>query len=247
MAVREALRAVLPREHGVWFMWLVPLALGAALSRFTWVHLLLLFAALAFHLGSSALLEAARGGRHRARLSTWAGGLAGLGVLLMGYPVWRWPVLMLFGGAAAALLAAQWALVRLQRERMLVSDALAIGGLQLWGPISYLVGGGTLDRTAWMLWTLTFAFFLGTAFHVRTLFRERGDVRYKWLSNGAHLALLAVPAALGVPEVGVAYVPSALRAWATPLGRKVRPVVAGVVEIANSVAFALLFLWLWRR
>lgn len=250
-------------------MWMVPIFLGAAVSRFTWTHALLGVAALAFHVGSSATLEGVRlaaagrlvagarvpgrqrapddiaGGRARWYLAR--GGLClGAGVVLMALPVLRWPLMAAFGGLGLSLLFIQAMLTRARRERTLAGDALGVAGLELWGPMAYLVGGGTPDRTMGLLWALCTAFFLGTAFHVKSLFRERGNPGYKRLSYAAHAVLLLVAPALGFPEATVAYVPSALRAWLTPAGARVKPLTAGVIEIVNSVAFAALLLYTWR-
>lgn len=239
-------RQLVPREHGAWFMWVLPLALGAALSRITSAHGLLVGAALAFHLAGSAMTEAVRQGFHRSRpLQRWSVGLTLAGILLVGYPVWRWPVIAGIGAGAAGLIGLHLWLVRLRRERTLTGDALAIAGVTLWAPVSYLAGAGSLDRTAWVLWALCFLFFMGTAFHVKSVFRERDNPRFKWVSNGVHMGLLAVPAMLGVPQAAAAFLPSAVRAWATPQGRRIRPLTAGLIEMTNALLFAVLLLWLW--
>ncbi len=233
-------RQLIPKEHGVWFMWLVPVALGAYLGGVAAVHALVAVAALLFHLASSAALDWLRARGRQGELARWAAGLGAAGGICMVPPVLQRPSLLVLGAVAAVIFLVNAAFARARLERWLVNDVLAIAGLQLWGPIAYALGGGPPGGAAWRLWAITTLFFVGTAFHVKTLFRERGNRRFKRLSNGAHLALLLAPWALGLPQVGLAYLPSALRAWLTPAGARLRPIVAGLIEIANSLVFLAL-------
>lgn len=239
------MRRLMPREHGVWFMWLVPVLLGAAIGEPGWIHALILLAALFLHLASFAVLESVREGPRGAWLRRWAAGFGLLAAGLLLYPTLRWPILLLFGVLAATLFGTNLAFARARRERTLINDALAIAGLQLWAPVSYLAGTGALDQTAARLWLFCFLYFLGTAFHVKTLFRERSDVAFKRLSNAVHLGLLAAPALVGLPHLALAYLPGALRTWLLPAGTRLRPIVAGLIEITSSVVFMGLLIWLW--
>ncbi len=239
-------KRLLPREHGVWFMWLVPVLLGAVLGGPHPGHLLVLLAAFAVHLASHAALEAVRQGEQGAPWWRWAAGTGGAAVVLLAYPLWRFPVIVLFGAAAVLAFALNLSFARRRQERTLLNDALAIAGLELWAPVSYLVGAARLDRDAALLWLLCFAFFMGTAFHVKTIFRERDDPAFKRLSDLVHLGLLGLPALVGVPQVGWAYLPSALRTWLLPRQRRLRPLTVGLVEIGNAVLFMLLVVGLWR-
>ncbi|HEY8426652.1 MAG TPA: YwiC-like family protein [Limnochordales bacterium] len=238
-------KRIIPREHGVWFMWLVPVLLGAVLGGLHPAHLLVLLSAFSVHLASHAALEAVREGGRGGPLWRWAAGMGAAAVALMAYPVWRFPVIVLFGAAAVAAFALNLYFARRRQERTLLNDALAIAGLELWGPVSYLVGSGRLDRDAGLLWLLCFVFFMGTAFHVKTVFRERDDPAFKRLSDLVHLGLLGLPALLGLPQMGWAYVPSALRTWLMPRRRRLRPLTVGLVEIGNAVLFMLLLAGLW--
>lgn len=241
------LRRLFPREHGVWFMWLVPVVLGGAIGGWSLLHLPVALAAVSLHLASHAALEAAREGGRGRWWWRWAGAFGTLGTGLMAYPVWRFPAIAALGAAAAALFAANLRFASRRQERTLLNDALAIAGLETWAPVSYLVGAGTLDRAAMLLWAFCFLFFFATAFHVKTLFRERSDPAFKRVSDAVHLALLGVPALAGLPELALAYLPSALRTWLMPRGRRIPPLAAGLVEIANSLVFAGLLASLWKR
>lgn len=242
-SVGLAVREILPREHGVWFMWIVPVLAGAAAGGVRWAHLLVALSALLSHLASSAALGWVRAAPRRPQLLGWALGL-GLGAAAaMAYPLRETPQLAAVAAAAVALLGVNAAFARARLERLLLNDVAAIAGLELWAPIAYAVGAGAIDRMAWLLWAFCFVFFVGTAFHVKTLFRERGNRRFKWVSNALHLAMVAAPAAAGIPEAALAYLPSALRTWLMPAGLRVRPIVAGVIEISNSLLFLAL---LWR-
>jgi hypothetical protein len=86
---------------------------------------------------------------------------------------------------------------------------------------------------------------MGTAFHVKSIFRGRDDPRFKLASNAAHIVLLAAPVILGAPQLAAAFLPSAIRAWVTPQGQMMRPLTAGVIEMANALVSAVLVLWLW--
>lgn len=224
---------------------MLPVLLGAAIGRPGWIHVFILLSALFLHLASFAALEAVREGPRGGWLRRGAAAFGGLAAVLVLYPAMQWPVLVAFGALAAALFGTNLAFARARKERTLVNDALAIAGLELWAPVSYLAGTGALDRNAALLWLFCFLYFFGTAFHVKTLFRERGDRDFKRLSNAVHVALVAAPALVGLPKVALAYVPSAIRTWLLPSGTRLRPVVAGLIEITNSLLFMGLLVWLW--
>lgn len=243
----KAFSSLLPREHGVWFMWLVPTLLGAAAGGFRWMHVLVLAGALWLHLASYAALEWVRSSGREKRLVGFAAGFAAAGAAAMLVPVLKFPALLVVGALGGLLFLGNVWFARRRQERALVNDLLAIAGLQLWAPVSYAVATGRLGSAAWQLWLLSTLFFAGSAIHVKTLFRERANRMLKWASRAVHLGLLVAPAAVGLPDASLAYAPAAVRAWAIPGGARLRPIVAGVIEIANSLLFLVIMALLWQR
>lgn len=233
-------RRLLPREHGVWFMWLVPATAGAWWASWRAEHAVVFLAALALHVASYGILEQVRwGGRYREPAGPWAAAGA-VGIAAGVYLAARHPSIAVLGVLAAAAFSVNVAFARLRRERLLVNDLLAIGGLSLWGPVAWVVGAGSLTAEAAWLWGLCTGFFLGAALHVKSLFREYGRPAWRWASRAYHMALMPLAWAASGPDTAAAYLPAVVRAWLVPPEVRRRPLVAGLVEITTSLLFLLL-------
>lgn len=253
--------APFPREHGAWFMLLVPLALGlTAPARPTLPAAALLTAAsLAAFLGQDAARRLWRGQRSpglMAWLGVWATLATGAGVTLL--VTHRSAPLLGLALAGVLAFGVELAIERSRRRAWQgASDLLAAAALALTAPATVTLGGGDPWRSGLWLWALCVVFFASAIAHVRLLLAAARLRRSsaKALRRAARPSL-AVHALIAVAAVGqavtrrdaaavalvVAFAPVAARGLATawraePAAPNLRAV--GMREAAYSAWFAV--------
>jgi hypothetical protein len=221
-----------------------PLLVGVLASGPAWVHLplaLFWFAGYFAFFATSLWLKA-----HR-RAKWWppvrAYGLLtatlGLVVLLLEPELARWTPLFVVPLGVGLYAAAH------RHDRSLVAGLATTAGSALMTVVAYDAGPGSDLGRAWLLALVQFLYFAGTVFYVKTVIRERGNVAFRWLSAGFHLAaLLVVATVFGV-------LGNDGRAWpliivfGLLLGRAIvvppyrpTPKQVGIAEIAATVGVA---------
>jgi hypothetical protein len=155
----------------------------------------------------------------------------------------------------APLVIAALALAANRRERSLASGALTVAAASLMVLVARFITVDEfslgLERSAAaeaLVHTgLVFGYLFGTVLHVKSMIRERGNLGWVAASVGWHGAITVVTgiaAAFGAlsPVWCVLFALTAVRAWLLPTiaaRRTVRPLVVGLVEIALTIAFAL--------
>jgi len=165
------LRSYLPKEHGSWGMFFIPLILGVAVGGgWSWRILIFIVAAAAAFLAREPFMAAWRAwrrgtdpgsARRTAAMFVLTAGLAG-GVLVVSYPWLALPGLL--GGVVYC-----WhAEAGMKGEgRSMTAELLAVATSMLVSPAAYYVSSGRLDRTALLLWVLCFAYFASAVFYVK--------------------------------------------------------------------------------
>lgn len=241
------MKMVLPREHGSWGILFAPLLVGTFSAGAEWHHLLLFSGALSAFLAANPLIQWLKNPQKNRTMVRWMIGY-GIAALLFGVPlllVYR-PLLWIAAGACLTLgVNILFAVNR--RERHLLNDAAAIFGLSLGGVAAYFVGAQSLTVDALWVALASLLFFFGSALHVKTLIREKGNLAYKRAADWYHLFLLvgAMTSAAVYPELfhspwlWLAYLGSALRTWLTPFNSNMRPSTAGMLEIVNTIWFVI--------
>ncbi len=176
------LKAFLPREHGSWFLFLVPLAVGLGVAgqlnarggAFTLAALGLFFARQPL----DVILRGLRGGRPRADLApalTWLAACALLTALAGAYLLLAarlWALLPL-GLAGAGLLALQLWAARARLARTLWSEVIGTAGLALAAPAAHYAATGAWSATAVALWLLMAVVGVGGVLYSRWRLRRR--------------------------------------------------------------------------
>lgn len=238
-----------PNQHGAWAMLVLPLLVGALRAGPQWVHLWLLAAWLVAYLAffATALwLRAARKPRYRPPVVAYAAAAAVVGgpLLLVEPHLVRWAVVY------APLLVTSLVFSARRAERALANDVVTIVAASLMAVVAYGLAHddgawlrGTATPTAWVLAAAVCAYLVGTAFYVKTMIRERGNVAmYRW-SVGYHtavaLAFVVVPA-VAVPAVAVFLAVMAVKAAVVPKRwPRLRPAPIGAAEVVASVVLAV--------
>jgi hypothetical protein len=258
-------RPPLPREHGAWFMLLVPLVVGLASPHAPSVlpATLLVVAALTLFLAQDAARRSWRG-QELPGLRAWlvlcavTGGAAGLTFLALRPSV----ALVAIGIAGGLAFAVELRLERggSQRQRG-ASDLLAAAALALAAPAAVLAGHAAAVGPAAELWALCVLFFASGVAHVRLLLAcarlRRAPAmelrRAAWPSLALHLTLVAAAAFALLWRPGartaltaLAFAPVVARGlWTAARARGHAPDLkrVGLLESAYALAFTGLVAW----
>lgn len=223
----------------------VPLLVGVAAGRFVPAHLLLAAVAVAGYLLAATLQAAARARDPRVfvtPLAVYTAVLAATVVPLLAIE----PRLVLAAVVVVPASAASLAMARARRSRGL-SDSLAQAAEALvLAPAAAILGSAAATSTASA--TLVAALYLGsTVLVVRSAIRERSSTRFAVASVAYHVVAIGIAAvALPAAYVGVALLLT-VRAVAVPywvrrlarLGRPLRPVRLGMLELVTAVVVVL--------
>lgn len=247
-----------PPQHGAWAFLALPLALGATVS--TWHPLLVLLAitwvaAYPMSYAAFGLARAKRPQRFRAPFFTWAAiALVPAVILVIGRPWLLW-----VGLAYALLLMVNLDYARHNDERALVNDGVFILECAGMVAVTWAVGAGERTWTppginavpvhVWILVIVCALVLLSSTLHVKSLIRERRNPRYAFASRAFAVASLFASIALGAwwgwPSGAWFILPFTaltVRAFIVPR-RPLRPGAIGVIELVcflTAVAAAAL-------
>jgi YwiC-like protein len=267
-------KLLVPREHGSWGLWLLPLIAGAVVGAATnpgpsnwaifWFCAASAAAFLAYQplealLGTSPLKT--RTHEEKQIAATW--------VILTGFIVLVSAVQLIISGRARvlwfALLAAGCFGLRMlfSKLRAFRSTRQILGALVLSSAAaaSYYVVSGKIDRTALLLWGTSWVFaaaqieYVQLQMHTAGVHSRAEKARAGWKVYLFHLALLviAVTAALTgrAPALfAIIFIPAMARlvVWALSRPKKIDFYFLGFSELFQSVTFSslLMIAFLWR-
>ncbi|MFT9846549.1 YwiC-like family protein [Aneurinibacillus sp. REN35] len=234
------IKPLLPKQHGAWAMLLVPFWLGVAASDFRFGHVPLFIGWFFLYLASYAGLMLAKG-KQRKKYAGWTAIYFGLAALCLATPVLEEPRLIWFGVSLIPLFAISMYYSVQNKDRALANDISAILVFSLAGAASYFYGVHRVDALAGFIVLVSFLFFLGSTFYVKTMIREKTSLLYRNVSWSYHSILVLLWVLLGEWWIGLAFVPSLFRAIVF-YGRKLSILKVGVYEIGNAVAFFVITL-----
>lgn len=268
-AVGFQLKAFLPREHGGWFLFLVPLAVGLGVAgRFNGPALAFTVAALALFFARQPLdmaLRSWRGKRTRADLPqvlTWLAICALLIAVSSVYLLFaarRWGLLPL-GLVGAGLLAAQLWAGRARLARTSWNEVIGTAGLALAAPGAHYAAMGAWTVTEPVLWVLLAVVGVGGVLYSRWRLRRR-RLALKLAADGVMpapprvsvLSHYIIGLLLALLSAGLGWMPWAVTplyvillariAWGTrPAARPDRTVLA--IGLGEGIATIVSGLWI---
>ncbi|HEX7286679.1 MAG TPA: YwiC-like family protein [Candidatus Angelobacter sp.] len=265
----SSLKFLVPREHGSWGMWMLPLITGAITGAahsqhfsgwgMFWFCLAAASAFLAYQplevlLGGS--LFKVHSTAERKFIAGWAavlfliGAMAAFDLLLLGRGRVLW-----FGALGVACFALRILLGKARRYRV-TRQVLGALSLSSAAAAAYYVAAGFLDQTALLLWGANWLFAAGQIEYVQLRVRTTGvQGRQEKFCAGLklcayHLVLLffALAASLRLvvsPLFAIAFVPALLRivAWIMSKPAKIDFHILGFSELFQSLLFSGLLLW----
>ncbi|MBP3970090.1 hypothetical protein KAF80_13705, partial [Bacillus sp. WL1] len=85
---------------------------------------------------------------------------------------------------------------------------------------------------------ISFLYFLGSTFYVKTMIREKNNPKYRFISWGYHIVLTVIVFAIN-PLCSLIFIPSVIRAIIL-YGKKISIIKVGILEIVNSVYFLII-------
>lgn len=258
----------LPKEHGSWAMFAVPLIIGFAVAgTWQWRSVWLILAALGLFMLrfpiDAVIKTRKRPTADRAWLLCWAMGYGSIAAICGGWLVVRDRLygLIGFGVIGAALLVYHWWLVDRRKEMSVTGELAGIFGLALGAPLAYYTAGGQIDGTALALWIVNALYFGGTVFYIKLKVRQQprlpapDRVSERLLKAKACLSyqsivltiLILLVALTGLPALVVlAFVPMTLKMvvgatrWQDKQSLNL-PKLGGI-EIIHAVLFAVLII-----
>ena len=256
----------LPKDHGSWVMFAVPLLLGLVIApAWSWPVLLLIVAALGFFLirYPLALLVKTRKRPNADRPYLWQwtfiyGAITILnGVwLVFVYRLW-WVGLMGLWGSLL-LLFHLW-LVSRRQEMSVIGELAGIFGLTLGAPMAYYTASGQLNGAVAVLWMVNVLYFGGTVFYIKLKVRQQprqpapAHLSERLIKAKACLAYQTVALTLLILMVTLyqvplliplALAPATLKmlwgAWQWQDKKSLSLARLGVIEIFHALAFTVL-------
>lgn len=249
-APRRRKSSYLPPQHGAWAFLALPLALGAVVSPASPLLLVLSVAWIAAYPLSYAalgLVRARRPQRFRRPFIVWLVVVLPAVALLVAVRPW----LVWIGLGYLALFAVNLRYAQRNDERALGNDAVFILECAVMVPVTYTVAAGgrswtppslsTIPTEVWVLTVVCGLVLIGSILHVKSLIRERRDIRYAQASRTYALICLPLSVALatwwGWPSGAWLILPFlvlAVRAFV--VGRRpLRPGTMGMVELGVFV------------
>ena len=259
----------LPREHGAWAMFLVPLCVGiGAAGVINLPTLLFALTAFGFFLLRYPLMLTVRARDPLTRRAAikWSliyatlTGSCGLLLFALSQQWWLVPLAVLGG---ITLVIYLWLASR-RKEMSLAGEWLGIAGLGLGAPGAYLVATGRLDEITLALYILNALYFGGTIFYIKFKVREQPRLvmanatwttrvwagRITLAYHALVFALIGIFSIFGfVPAlVLVAFAPAMCKMVGGVLNRPARINLKhlGFIELGLSITFALIVLLAYR-
>ena len=164
------IREFIPREHGAWAMWIVPMLSAAIVTRFSAIFFLLFvcFALLyTVHHPIVMMLKRKRiadtGDMKQVIAVALPAVLIGIALVWFGDLVW----LLLFGAAEIAIFTFSVKSFLDRERRSVFNELTVVAALTLSAPAGYYAITGKLDLVAAVLYALNFLFFGSSIFYVK--------------------------------------------------------------------------------
>ncbi|WP_409274401.1 YwiC-like family protein [Neobacillus sp. SCS-31] len=237
------MKLFMPKQHGAWAMAILPFWLGAISGGFLWEHIPFFFGWLLLYLSTYPMLLLFK--RKKLRFHTkWTLIYLVPAIFLLMFPLLERPSVAWFGVMMLPFFAINAFFSSKNNDRALLNDISAVFAFSLAGIASAYLNTGKVSGEAFLVFTVSSLFFIGSTFFVKTMIREKRSIHYKWISWYYHTIVAAVWLAFGQWLVALAFLPSLMRAIGF-YGKSLTPKQIGIYEIINSaIFFTLIAIWL---
>ncbi|EEM03270.1 hypothetical protein bmyco0003_44410 [Bacillus pseudomycoides] len=230
----ERMKLIIPKQHGAWGMLLIPFILGVLIGKGTWYHIPLFFAWLFVYLATYPLLMYVKQPRKKYYLYYFFLYFSVACVFAIVALIYEWRIL-LFSIVMLPCFFINIYYSRQKNERALLNDIFAIILFCIGGIISYYFTMKTVDEKACVIVVISFLYFMGSTFYVKSMIREKKNPTYRLVSWGYH-SLLVIITLIVSPWFSIIFIPSLVRSIIF-YGRNISILKLGILEIVNSIYF----------
>lgn len=234
------MKPLIPKQHGAWAMLIIPFWLGVSAGQFRIGHIPMFIGWFFLYIGIYAVLMLIKGKKTNYFLK-WTIIYLSAAIIFLIYPVINSVHLLLFALLFTPFFMISAYYSRKNKDRVLWNDLSAIAVFSLAGIAAYFYGTGMVDEHAAFIFITTYLFFTGCTFYVKTMIRERKNIRYKYISWFYHALILIIWAVIGEWWVFAAFLPSFIRAVGF-YGRPLTIKQVGIFEIINAALFFILMI-----
>lgn len=231
----------IPKQHGAWAMLIIPFWLGAAATEIIWQHIPFFLGWLLLYLATYPMLFLFKK-KNIPFYRKWTFIYLVPALVFLMVPLFTTPSIVSFGLAMLPFFAVNAYFSSKKNERAFLNDLSAILCFGIAGLASSYLPNGSLTPNGWMAFVSSILFFIGSTFYVKTMVREKKNIRYKYLSWSYHLIVFLLWILLGEWIIALAFIPSLIRAvvfYGNPLGM----MKLGVYEIVNAALFFIIILF----
>lgn len=215
-------------------MLLIPFILGVLIGKGTWYHIPLFLAWLFVYLATYPLLMYVKQPRKQYYLHSFFIYFSVACVCAIIALIYEWRIVF-FSIIMLPCFFVNIYFSRQKNERALLNDMFAIILFCIGGIISYYFTMKTVDEKIWVVATLSFLYFMGSTFYVKTMIREKKNPMYRYISWGYH-SLLVIATLIVSPWFTIAFIPSLIRSILL-YGRNISILKVGILESINSIYF----------
>jgi len=234
------LKLFLPKQHGAWAMLIIPFWLGAAASDVVWQHIPFFIGWLLLYLATYPMLFLFKK-KNIPYYRKWTILYLIPALCFLTFPLVRTPSIIFFGLGMIPFFAVNAYFSSKKNDRALMNDVSAITCFGIAGLASSYLAHSTINGETWLVFLASVLFFLGSTFYVKTMVREKKNIRYKYISWIFHLLIPIIWLLLGKWIIAIAFVPSLVRSIYF-YGRSLGMMKLGVYEIVNATLFFIIIL-----
>ncbi|MBM4764227.1 YwiC-like family protein [Bacillus sp. B15-48] len=235
------MKLFLPKQHGAWAMLIIPFWLGAAATEIVWQHIPFFFGWILLYLATYPMLLLFKG-KNISFYRKWTIIYLIPALLLLMVPLFTTPSIIYFGLAMIPFFIINVYFSSKNNDRALLNDVSAIITFSIAGLASSYLANAGINPEAMLVFVVSILFFIGSTFYVKTMVREKKNIRYKYISWTYHLVVTILWLLIGEWVVAIAFLPSLIRAivfYGNPLGM----MRLGIYEIVNAVLFFIIMLF----
>lgn len=232
------MKLFMPKQHGAWAMLIIPFWLSVVSATFIWQHIPFFIGFLFLYLATYPMLLLFRGKKiafHR----KWTLIYLIPAILLLLIPLWTRPSIIIFALVLIPLFIINSYYSKTNNERALLNDFSAIIEFAVVGMAAAYLPTGHIGAATILVAIASVLFFGGSTFYVKSMIREKKNIRYKWISWAYHLIVPTIFVIAGYWVVALAFIPSLLRAILL-YGTKITTKQLGIGEIINATIFFII-------
>jgi len=234
------MKLVLPKQHGAWAMLIIPFWLGVAAGGFTWEHIPLFLGWVLLYLATyPALLLFKK--RKIKQYTKWTFIYAVPGVLFLLIPFLARPSIAYFGLAMIPFFIVNMYFSSKKKDRAFLNDLSAIFIFSMAGLATSYLSTGEIHSFATLLFIASILFFIGSTLFVKTMIREKKNIRYQYISWTYHTVVPIVWAVFGYWMVALSFLPSLFRAVYF-YGKGMKMSKLGMLEVVNALFFFIVII-----